>query len=449
MLRPELEAERDVIRRWANGFVDRDGKFVKEFQTTFNSSFWELYLHAALRELGLNIDFSHARPDFVVDGAVGALALEAVVTLNPQDLSPDWAKHNPASEIGVGRDRERFLDLATLRLAQSVQAKSDKWLKSYSKIPTCADRSFVICVAPFEQPQAQRQGTQAIERVLFGEPQELILKDDSEEIRVGGVNLQEAFKPSGSRVELGLFRDSRLSHVSGVLFSALATWSKVSALAIDDGRPLFFQLVRQRTSGVLEPHTVRKRDHREGLLEGLHLFLNPFANRALDTKPWADAGVGIHRLVGPELARYSEAPDGVLVARACGGFSFAEDPVHPAGAPRATDFPSHQVAKPRDGEWFGGPADFGLSKDAFLMLHAGWTICVGRDVQDDDWGYMAKRGTHLSMQHFIDAGDNGPKHFAIAVSIATRDGALEAARTWIETKGRIWRSSSRKRKHSK
>jgi hypothetical protein len=30
----------DVINDWANGFVDRDGKFVKEFQTTFNSSFW-------------------------------------------------------------------------------------------------------------------------------------------------------------------------------------------------------------------------------------------------------------------------------------------------------------------------------------------------------------------------------------------------------------------------
>lgn len=32
------------------GFEDRDGKFVKEFQTTFNSSFWELYLFACLRD---------------------------------------------------------------------------------------------------------------------------------------------------------------------------------------------------------------------------------------------------------------------------------------------------------------------------------------------------------------------------------------------------------------
>ncbi|NJN90818.1 MAG: hypothetical protein HC878_10890 [Leptolyngbyaceae cyanobacterium SL_5_14] len=35
---PEME----VINGWAEEFLDRDGKFVKEFQTTFNSSFWEL-----------------------------------------------------------------------------------------------------------------------------------------------------------------------------------------------------------------------------------------------------------------------------------------------------------------------------------------------------------------------------------------------------------------------
>ena len=31
----------DVLHDWARGFVDRDGKFVEEFQTTFNSSFWD------------------------------------------------------------------------------------------------------------------------------------------------------------------------------------------------------------------------------------------------------------------------------------------------------------------------------------------------------------------------------------------------------------------------
>src|SRR6188768_1986152 len=143
--------EKAVVNAWAEGFPDRDGKFVKEFQGSFNSSFWELYLHAALRTSGFGIDCTHDRPDFLISGECGDLALEAVVALNPDEYAPDWARH--ASPRGL--DFERLLDLASLRLAQSVQSKSDKWLKSYSTLPHCMDRGLIICVAPFEQPFGQ------------------------------------------------------------------------------------------------------------------------------------------------------------------------------------------------------------------------------------------------------------------------------------------------------
>lgn len=36
---------RDLLQSWTEGFIDRDNKIVKEFQTTFNSSFWNyIYL---------------------------------------------------------------------------------------------------------------------------------------------------------------------------------------------------------------------------------------------------------------------------------------------------------------------------------------------------------------------------------------------------------------------
>jgi hypothetical protein len=447
ILKHGSDAERRVLREWADGFVDRDGKFVREFQTTFNSCFWELYLHASLRQLGMQPDLSHPSPDFLADGRFGALALEAVVALNPKDLSPDWAKHSIAEERGVGADRERLLDLAALRLAQSIQAKADKWMKSYSTLAHCVDRSFIICVAPFDQPQTQRQETQAIARVLFGEPRHLLLNDEARTVAVGGVTLQETFKPSGARVQLGLFRDARLAHVSGLLFSSLATWSKVNALAEDDGRPLVFQAVRRQKDGSLTPVVALKPDYVETLLDGLHLFANPFADRPLETKRWADAGVGVHRLVGPDLVPESDEPDGVLVTRVCIGFKSDADPVHPPGAPEAIDFPSHAISKPKDGEWFGGPAVLGTSDDVFLMLHRGWTICVGHDPTDDDWQYIVKRGSYLSIQQFIDAGDGGPKHTAIDVSIPSRLEAVERARGWIATSGLpIWRSPSKKRR---
>ncbi|MBD1555242.1 hypothetical protein [Pseudomonas typographi] len=68
---------RKVIASWAEGFPDRDGKFVYEFQTTFNSSLWELYLHAALRELGAEFNWEHYAPDFTISLLGHQFLLEA------------------------------------------------------------------------------------------------------------------------------------------------------------------------------------------------------------------------------------------------------------------------------------------------------------------------------------------------------------------------------------
>jgi hypothetical protein len=190
-----------------------------------------------------------------------------------------------------------------------------------------------------------------------------------------------------------------------------------------------------------------KSEYVEGLLEGLHLFVNPLATHPLEVKPWLDAGVGVHRLVGPDMIPDTSVPDAVLGARVCIAVSTSGVPVHPRGAPKASDFPAHEIAKPSDGQWFGGPAEVGLSRDAYLMLHQGWTISVGRDVVDGDWLYLVKRGTHLSMQDFIHAGNQGPKHATIDVSIPTRDEAVAKAKAWIaKATTQRWRSTSKKRR---
>lgn len=61
------ESDRNELLRWCDGFPDRDNKFVKEFQTTFNSSFWEIYLYALFKELDLRMDWSHPSPDFLFE----------------------------------------------------------------------------------------------------------------------------------------------------------------------------------------------------------------------------------------------------------------------------------------------------------------------------------------------------------------------------------------------
>ena len=73
------QAGRDVISSWAEGFADRDGKFVQEFQTTFDSAFWELYLFACFRHLQLSPSADHHAPDFMLTIGSKDVAVEATV----------------------------------------------------------------------------------------------------------------------------------------------------------------------------------------------------------------------------------------------------------------------------------------------------------------------------------------------------------------------------------
>ena len=66
MLRDSLPYEQTILTEWSNGFIDRDRKFAIEFQRTFHSSFFELYLHNLFTKNGFSIDYSHNRPDFIL-----------------------------------------------------------------------------------------------------------------------------------------------------------------------------------------------------------------------------------------------------------------------------------------------------------------------------------------------------------------------------------------------
>ncbi|UQR61379.1 hypothetical protein LRP30_31220 [Bradyrhizobium sp. C-145] len=87
----------DVLNDWARGFKDRDGKFVGEFQRTFDTCFWELHLFAVLKQYGLSADFSNRAPDFYVTSH-GGFNIEATVPL-----------HATGSTLPTTKPLERFL----------------------------------------------------------------------------------------------------------------------------------------------------------------------------------------------------------------------------------------------------------------------------------------------------------------------------------------------------
>ena len=276
---------RKVLSNWAEGFVDRDGKFVKEFQTSFNSSFWELYIFACLKELGFSVNFSFERPDFVVNNEEISFCIEASIASSAADTPDEWeANFSPLTLMNL--DKKEIIDFATIRLSNTLTAKYKKFSNSYNQLDQVKEKPFVIGIAPFEQPFSYLQNEQAISRVLYGFDKFIYKEfpERNERIILGQEYIDSITKPNGSEIPLGYFVNGMMNELSAVIFSNTATFGKVRALSDDPG-DIFFESIRYNEFGLKPIHSILpKKEYRENVFDGLHIFHNPFANHPISWK---------------------------------------------------------------------------------------------------------------------------------------------------------------------
>ena len=269
----------DVLTDWARGFVDRDGKFVAEFQTTFNSSFWELYLYAVLKKYGMPVDFTRTRPDFCIP-SIG-FNIEATVASNAQDAAPE---HSRLEEVPPP-DLNAFNLQSIIRLSNSLAAKHRKYLDSYAVLDHVQSRPYVVAVTNFDQPFSFMACQRPIEAVLHGYyvDEERYIASGRREGRLEGEALSKVFKDNGSPIELGLFSTPAYREVSAVIFSGCANMGKVRALSSDPSPGIVFTALRLNPASD-QPHIIKapKRSYAENLLDGLRVYHNPYATHPLD-----------------------------------------------------------------------------------------------------------------------------------------------------------------------
>jgi hypothetical protein len=270
----------DVLDDWARGFTDRDGKFVIEFQTTFNSSFWELYIFAILKHLQLSVDFTEPSPDFYVPGL--SLNIEATIASNAQGSEPEWA-HRKLEKIPT--DLNEFNRSTIIRLSNGLVEKHRKYVGSYSKLDHVRCRPYVVAISNFDQPWSFMAAQRPIEAVLHGYyvDEERYLAQGPEKGKLEGEDLLRVFKDNGSPVELGMFTTPAYKDISAVIFSSCANMGKVRALSSDPVSTIIFSALRLNPNSTV-PHVIRepKRRYEESLLDGLRVYHNPFAEHPLD-----------------------------------------------------------------------------------------------------------------------------------------------------------------------
>lgn len=285
VLAPFRKAERDLFNQWGDGFVDRDGKLVEEFQTTFNSTFWEVYLYACFKEYGLQIDWSHPSPDFCLNSNGVGLVVEATTANSAKGKPSEWDKNFSPEELQALRRFKELNTEAIIRLSNAILSKAKKYRDAYQKLQHVKSQPFILAVAPFEQPHFNFQYDRPIRALLYDYyVDEDAYLENPDEYPEGppAINLGFVEKDNGAEIPLGFFNDEQLSEISAIIFSCTGTWGKLSAMS---SNPATISKVHSiwatSPNGVPEKRQCSSSEHDEGILDGLQIYHNPYAKYPL------------------------------------------------------------------------------------------------------------------------------------------------------------------------
>lgn len=340
---------RNNLNEWATGLTKRKkewGKFVKEFQLSFNSSFWELYLNRAFTELGFQIDYSKESPDFCLIHSSGRILNVEAVTSNPR--SHRGKEHQAPEELSADTtlDDERYYDIRAIKLAGKIRDKHGLFLAGkkkhpYSSLDHVKGNPFVLAVAPFDDRLSFSQNNIAINRVLYGVDN----KTGS-----GRPAIHRALNENSNPVEFGIFTNDSHKEISAVIFSTVGMFSKALIGTDVDG---FVKATRYREMGIVEfmakegLHRLGKHhievspghdifserffsgnlvcgsdvtlcktsDYSETHLDGLHIYYNPFAEIPLPKDLFLAREITQNDFDPMRMSMISDHSDGSLVSR--------------------------------------------------------------------------------------------------------------------------------------
>lgn len=316
---PIRSNERALLLEWASGFIDRDNKLIKEFQTTFNSTFWEIYLYRVFVELGLEIDWQHAAPDFSLSNKSCSFVVEAT-TANAANGKPcEWEKTFSMEELAELKRFSKINHESIIRLSNALISKERKYAKSYSKQAHVIGKPFVLAIAPFEQPYFNHQYTRPINAVLYDiYVDEDAYLDNPKKFPYGPPNVSLGFveKDNGAEIALGMFTTPEMENVSAVIFSCTATWGKLSAMSHTElANTKVLSVWSKNDDGIPVKRICSNYEHNETIFDGLQVFHNPFAKTPLPKEVFNKKGIvqSTFDIEGHSLVR--EGLDGALYFR--------------------------------------------------------------------------------------------------------------------------------------
>jgi hypothetical protein len=277
-----LSGEWEILRGWCSGFVDRDNKIIKEFQTSFHSALWEIFLHAFLKEAGCEVDYSKNRPDFIVTSP-RQIFIEAVVSEVKKDGRKEETRGfedllDYGDPLTKSRLFEEIIDEAITRHSNSIRQKLSKYSNEYAALPWVDENApFVIALGSYDQLHYGKEFSYSMMPLLYGKRYHPLSN--------GYYKIDHIVKPgTSSPIPVGVFEDASFSNISAIIFSCTVTLGKLTSLAISQG-------IYKGLNGVLNvrhdydaPHFPCHLVHPnspEYLSDGVFVFFNSHAKNPL------------------------------------------------------------------------------------------------------------------------------------------------------------------------
>lgn len=246
---PSYHPARAMLDHIYQDFIDLDGNFLEQFQSTgFDARLFELYLFAYFSKSGFEIDQTYQRLDFIVTRNGFTVAVEAT-TVNPSganhsernvlpsELSPEEYSHYLANELPI-------------KFGSPLYSKLNE---GYWKLEQCAGKPFVLAIEAFFNEESLGFSENAISEYLYGQRQSADWTNDGVlEIQTESVDSHT----SGSKtIPSNFFEQPGTEHISAVVFTNSGTHAKFTRMGYQQGLGNdHFEIIRRGFSYTPDPN---------------------------------------------------------------------------------------------------------------------------------------------------------------------------------------------------
>lgn len=213
---PRYAPARAAVSAMMRYHEDVDGNFIQMFQSTgFDARLWELYLFAAMTELGYARVPDIQVPDFVLRSAFGELAIEAVTCNPPRRVGVPM----PHDVDGMLEYQRNYIPIKLGRaLTRKLRRDPPYWREQAIR-----DMPFVLAIQDFHAPGAMRHIVIAATEYAFGVRHEM--RDGVREItRIVEHHYDGLAEPSG------FFNLEGSENVSAILLNPQGTITKFNRI---------------------------------------------------------------------------------------------------------------------------------------------------------------------------------------------------------------------------